>query len=80
MPVILRWNGYRFFFYSNEGNPLEPAHIHVQNGDAEAKFWLKPIVSVARNDGFGVKQLNVLIRVVEEHQDIFVEAWHEYFS
>lgn len=29
MPVILRFKGYIFFFYSNEGNPLEPAHIHI---------------------------------------------------
>ncbi|WP_248843036.1 DUF4160 domain-containing protein [Comamonas thiooxydans] len=29
MPVILRYQGFKLFFYSNEGNPLEPAHIHV---------------------------------------------------
>ncbi|MBE0506660.1 MAG: DUF4160 domain-containing protein [Marinospirillum sp.] len=28
MPVILRVDGLRFFFYSNEGNPLEPVHVH----------------------------------------------------
>ncbi|MCP4109321.1 MAG: DUF4160 domain-containing protein [Desulfobacteraceae bacterium] len=32
--------GYRFFFYSNEGNPLEPLHIHVRKGEAVAKFWI----------------------------------------
>lgn len=35
MPVILRIKDYRFFFYSNEGNPREPAHIHVRRGGAE---------------------------------------------
>lgn len=35
MPVILRINGFRFFFYSNEGNPLEPAHIHVMKAGSE---------------------------------------------
>ena len=39
MPVILRIDGFRFFFYSNEGNPLEPAHIHVMKSGSEAKFW-----------------------------------------
>lgn len=38
MPTILLVAGWRFFFYSNEGN--EPIHIHCQKGDAEAKFWL----------------------------------------
>jgi Domain of unknown function (DUF4160) len=30
MPTILRINGYRFFFYSNEND--EPAHVHVEKG------------------------------------------------
>ena len=38
MPTILFINGWRFFFYSNEGN--EPIHIHVQKAECEAKFWI----------------------------------------
>ena len=34
MPVVLRIDGLRFLFYSNEGTPREPPHIHVlQNRD-----------------------------------------------
>ncbi len=51
MPVILRLNGYRFFFYSNEGDHLEPAHIHVSKAGDEAKtglslllYWLEMMV------------------------------------
>jgi hypothetical protein len=29
MPVVFRYRGFRFFFYSNEGNPREPVHIHA---------------------------------------------------
>lgn len=72
MPVILRFKGYRFFFYSNEGNPLEPAHIHVRSADGEAKFWLIPSVSLARD-------LKELVDVVEQNSTMFVEAWNEYF-
>lgn len=28
MPTIFRIDGYRFFFYSGEGN--EPPHVHVE--------------------------------------------------
>lgn len=80
MPVILRFKGYRFFFYSNEGNPLEPAHIHVRSTDGEAKFWLVPDVSLARNDGFNARDLKELVGVVEQNSTMFVEAWNEYFS
>lgn len=38
MPTVLYVNGWRFFFYSNEGN--EPVHIHAQKGEKECKFLL----------------------------------------
>ena len=38
MPTILLIDGWRFFFYSNEGN--EPIHIHCKKGDRERKYWL----------------------------------------
>ncbi|MEK9565084.1 MAG: DUF4160 domain-containing protein [Deltaproteobacteria bacterium] len=38
MPTVLLVRGWRFFFYSNEGQ--EPPHIHVKRGSAQAKFWL----------------------------------------
>ena len=80
MPVILRFRGYIFFFYSNEGNPLEPAHIHVRNAESEAKFWLEPDISLARNDGFNSKELKEIFVIVETHRTQFTEAWYDYFS
>jgi Domain of unknown function (DUF4160) len=47
MPVVFRHRGFRFLFYSNEGDPREPAHIHAVKDDIDAKFWLFPEVSVA---------------------------------
>jgi len=41
MPTILKIKGYRFFFFSREGK--EPSHIHVENAERYAKFWLNPI-------------------------------------
>lgn len=80
MPVILRLNGFTFFFYSNEGNPLEPAHIHVRNADGEAKFWLENEVKLSRNDGFDTRTLRGLTKMVKDNQRFFAEAWNVYFS
>lgn len=80
MPVIFRFKGYKFFFYSNEGDPLEPAHIHVRDTGTEAKFWLTPVVQLARNDGFNSRVLKELAGIIEDHQSLFLEAWNEYFS
>ncbi|MFC2552771.1 DUF4160 domain-containing protein [Aggregatibacter sp. HMT-949] len=80
MPVILRFKGYIFFFYSNEGNPLEPAHIHIRNAESEAKFWLEPEIFLARNDGFNSKELREIFSIIESNQPQFKEAWYDYFG
>ena len=51
MPTVLRTDGFRFFFYSNEGDPREPVHIHVMKDGAEAKFWVEPEVRLDRSHG-----------------------------
>ena len=80
MPVILRINGYRFFFYSNEGDPLEPAHVHVSKAGNEAKVWLEPETVLSRNDGFRAWELREVIAIATEHRAFFAEKWHEYFA
>jgi hypothetical protein len=42
MPVVFRQEGFKFFFYSNEGDPREPIHVHVRGSGGLAKFWLSP--------------------------------------
>ena len=80
MPLVFRWNGYRFFFYSNEGDPREPLHIHVRKGRDNAKFWLYPEVTVAYNRGFSSREQSELAAVVEQHRDEIERAWNEHFS
>jgi hypothetical protein len=38
MPTVLKREGYWFYFFSNEGDPREPPHVHVRRGGDEAKF------------------------------------------
>jgi len=80
MPVVFRWNGYRFHFFSNEGEPREPVHIHVTKGKPTAKFWLYPDVTVAYNRGFSSRIQSELIRVIEERKDEIEGAWDDHFS
>lgn len=80
MPTVFKYKGFRFFFYSNEGNPRENVHIHVMKGGREAKFWVSPIVELARSEGFDAKTLGRLAKIVTEHQQQIERAWHEYFG
>ena len=79
MPVVFRWKGCKFFFFSNEGDPREPPHIHVRGNSARAKFWIKP-VALAENVGFHAHELNSLVGVINENQDLIERTWNEYFS
>jgi hypothetical protein len=79
MPVILRYKGFRFFFYSNEGSPREPVHVHIRSSDGEAKFWLHPTVHLGATSGFDARTLRELAQVVEENTETIERAWNEYF-
>jgi Domain of unknown function (DUF4160) len=80
MPVVLRYKGFRFFFYSNEGNPRESVHVHVRGEGGEAKFWVRPDARVADSDGFDARTLRELARVVERNADLIERAWNEHFA
>lgn len=80
MPVIFRYKGFRFFFYSNEGNPREPIHVHVRGSGGEAKFWLHPMVHLGSSAGFDAGMLRELAEVVEQNATLIERAWNEHFS
>ena len=80
MPLVFRWSGYRFHFYSNEGDPREPVHVHVTRAPATAKFWIRPEVSLAYNRGFPPRVLSELLSVIEERADDIERHWHDHFA
>lgn len=77
MPEVLRVKGYRFFFFSLEGT--EPPHIHVEQAERFAKFWLNP-VTLVKSRSFRSGELTEIQNIVEEHRDLFMEKWNEHFS
>jgi hypothetical protein len=80
VPVVVRRNGYRFHFYSNEGDPREPQHVHVLKDGIDAKFWLWPDVVVAYNDGYSARVQRELTGIIEQHRDEIAVAWDEHFG
>lgn len=77
MPTILRILGFRFFFYSNEGN--EPPHIHVEKAEAYGKYWIDPVKKVYMN-GFSPRDERKVEMIIKEQQEFFKRKWHEYFG
>ncbi|MGF9694805.1 DUF4160 domain-containing protein [Rhizobium sp. 0TCS1.26] len=77
MPVVLRWRGHRFLFYSMEVG--EPPHIHVLKDAKQLKVWLSDL-RLARNVGFAPHELNDILKIIAENRLKFLEAWHDYFG
>ena len=79
MPTVLREGQYRFFFYSDEGDPREPPHIHVTSDKKVAKFWLEP-VELEYSKRLRAHEISQLHNLVARHQARFLEAWHAHFE
>ena len=80
MPVVFVVRGYRFFFFSNEGDPREPIHIHVRKDSNLAKFWLEPDVILADSYGFSARELNRIGGIIDNRKSEIEEAWNEHFN
>ena len=77
VPTVLRYRGYRFFFFALDRG--EPRHIHIEKGDKYAKFWLEP-VCVARSKGFRDHELNEIAEIVQDNLNVLKGRWNEYFD
>ena len=55
-------------------------HVHVHGPRGEAKFWLEPTISLAKNYGLTSQQVNVVLRVIQGHEDEIRKAWKAHFG
>jgi hypothetical protein len=78
MPELFRYKGYKFFFYSNEGDPPEPLHVHVRKGEENAKLWMDPQVRIAYSYKIDRSMLRELIVVAQENRELIERRWHEH--
>lgn len=77
MPTVLRINGYRFYWFSNEHGPV---HIHVSKGGAEARIILKPSIEIDNNYNFKPKELKQILAIIQENYQLIIDKWNETFD
>lgn len=77
VPTIFVEDGYRFFFFSNEG--MEPKHVHVEKAEKYAKFWLKPVM-LAVSYKFNSSELKTVEEIIEKRKKEIEVKWDEYFG
>ncbi len=76
MPELFRLFGIRFFFFSNEHLPI---HVHIENGDGDAKFAIKPVRLIS-NNGIKNKDIKLAESIIEENEELIEKRWNEYFK
>jgi len=76
MPELFRLFGIKFFFFSNEHLPV---HVHVENGDGDAKFQIKPVKLIS-NNGIKNKDIKLAESIIEENEELIEKRWNEYFK
>lgn len=55
-------------------------HVHAASSNGEAKVWLDPRVELADNVGLSTRELTMLCRIVQEHEQEIRDAWHDHFG
>ena len=86
MPQLLRVGPYTFFFWSNEGGPLEPIHVHIAEGRATAnatKIWItKAGKALLCNNNSKIPDpiLRRMMRIIEGNSTYIMEQWLEQFG
>ncbi|SMP86261.1 protein of unknown function [Epsilonproteobacteria bacterium SCGC AD-308-P11] len=76
MPTILKIDGFRFFFFSNEHSP---EHIHIEKGDTYARIELESL-KVTDSYNLDSKDLKKLVALVKKNKEKLQGDWNEYFT
>lgn len=76
MPTVLRIDGLRFFFFSDEHLPL---HIHVEKADSYMRVELETL-KVTDSYKFSPSETKRVLLIIRENIDTLRGAWNEYFN
>lgn len=77
MPTIFEIFGLRFFFFSEDHQPI---HVHVENGDGNAKINIEPEIRLVYNHGLKPKDIKRALELASMYQDEILKVWNQYHS
>ena len=86
MPQLLRIGPYSIYFWSNEGDPLEPIHVHISEGRAKSTATKICITSTGNvilsnnNSQIPERILKKLMRMIAANSDDIINEWINRFG
>ena len=86
MPQVFKVGSYWIYFWSNEGAPLEPVHVHIAEGSPVAnatKVWITEsgkTLLCNNNSNIPKVALRNIMRVIEARSNAVKTKWYDYFG
>ena len=77
MPKIFEIDGFRFFFYSNEHDPI---HVHVRYEGGEAVFEIIDVVELRDSHGIKLHDQRRAQEIAEKNKQLIIQKWNEHFN
>jgi hypothetical protein len=59
---------------------MERRHVHAKKNGKHAKIWLEPSVELTFSRQFKPHEVNQVMRLVQQHQQEFIEDWNAFFG
>jgi len=86
MPQVFRIGPYVIYFWANEGIPLEPIHVHIEEGTPSpnaTKVWITKAgkcLLCNNNSRIPDKTLRNIMDVIEARNQYIVMKWEDFFG
>lgn len=77
MPTLFIIFGIRFFFYSDDHDPV---HVHISYGGKLAKIQVEPEIGLIYNHGISPQIIKKALKTVENYKEDIISEWHSYFD
>ena len=86
VPQVFRIDSYTVYFWTNEGTPLEPVHVHIAEGSPvlnATKVWITKAGRCClcnNNSCIPENVLHNLLRMIEAWSEEIVKQWQTCFG
>lgn len=85
MPQVFKILGYTVYFWANEGEPIEPFHVHVAKGVPTkngTKIWITSAGKCIcpKKSKIPPATLNRIIKVIEARSEEIKQEWINLFG
>ena len=86
MPQVFKIGSYWIYFWANEGEPIEPIHVHVAEGAPQSnatKIWITSAgkcLLANNNSNIPKVALRNIMRIIEARSAEVIDKWCDFME